>query len=203
MTAASCIEIVELMVFVETYQVTLTAHGVLDALPLKVFHILVNTFCAKALHLLEHMAFVYATGPPTSMIAASFTLLNHSVLRTPKIVDQTAFSDDFPAFRKANNPIAHGKRQQANQKTTDNSHGLVATVHYKPAVVREFVIQEQTCIQSNATEQLSEIWNNEVSFTAWNQANKQLIIDRLLQIQSMWDGHLGSIAMSKHRIELL
>lgn len=82
-------------------------------------------------------------------------------------------------------------------------HTLEAAVHFKSTVDWESHIQERTCIQSNATEQLNENWKDEFAISVQNQAYKQSFIDMQSRFLLMRNGHFGPITMTKYSIELL
>lgn len=117
-------------------------------------------------------------------------------------VDPTAISNVRPAFGKAEAIANHGKAQQADE-ATDNFTFLVAIVYYKPTVDRKSQIREPIRIHSVAKKQLNRVWKDEGAIFAQYQAYNRPFIDMPSQFKSMWDGHLGRIAMTRHRIELL
>lgn len=87
--------------FEGTFQMTFATLGMIATLPLRPFHILVTNFFAEKMHLLKHIVVAYDTGPRTSVMTASSTPFRPSLMRTPEIIDRTAFNDVETAPCKA------------------------------------------------------------------------------------------------------
>lgn len=142
------------------------AHDVIDVLSLQPFHIFVNNFFAKAMHLPKHEVVAYATEPSKSDITASSIPLFHSPIRTLNHVDRRRLSNVHLATCKATKLLPITDAKQKKETTSDNQHTLVAADRYKLTIERVSQIWDHTYIQSNATEQLTKDRKDEFALSA-------------------------------------
>lgn len=112
----------------------------------------------------KYIVIVCATEPPTSVMTASSASFHYFSIQTSESMDPTAPCNVHPASGKKKN-TAHGELQHAKRTVMENSHNHVAAVHLKPTIDKGSQMQEHTRIQSDATEQLTKGWKNDVAIS--------------------------------------
>lgn len=75
------------------------------------------------------------------------------------------------------------------------------TTHGAPDLKKWEIIAEPTDTPPDAPETPKD-WTNEVKVGVTNAATKEAVLDMLQDFKAMWDGRLGTISATKHRIEV-
>lgn len=78
----------------------------------------------------------------------------------------------------------------------------VAVVHYKPAEDRESQMTRHHVIQSDDSKRLSEDFGTVVQKSEKYAQCREEFLSMSSNFQSIWDGHLGYIPATKHRLKL-
>lgn len=118
----------------------------------------------------------------------------------PEILDQSGISDKNSANYEAKHRTASGEELKARH---DSTYNLVGVGRYKSRTDRESEIDEHVGTRHVAFTKHKKGWSKEVVIHAKYQSYKEPFIDMLSQLQSLSDGHVGRINISKHHIDLL
>lgn len=76
-------------------------------------------------------------------------------------------------------------------------------MHYKPAVNRKAQTSRHILVQTDENKRLAQDWRDEFQISEPYTAYSDKCIDKLTELQSIWDGHLGRISVAKDRIKRL
>lgn len=80
----------------------------------------------------------------------------------------------------------------------------ITDVYYKPTENREVQVYRRKIVESKNSQHLAQNGQHEVNITeAYSEYYRSTFIDMLMQISSLYDGHLGQIGIAKHRIKML
>lgn len=139
----------------KTCQTKFAAHGVADDLPQQQFYILVIKFSPKAVHIPKHIVGAYTTWSPTAVMTAQPAPLPLNPIKASKSVDPTSFGNAYLRLAQSKKITAHSETQQAQGTKMNNTHTLIAAVHWKPTIHRYSQIWQHICIQSDTPEELN------------------------------------------------
>lgn len=146
------------------------------------------------------MVVVYATLPPEYVMTALSAHEYQSPMRASKRLDHSESGDNHSAASEAEHNTTPINALQAKH---DNIHILAGAIQYDTCTDRESQIEEHLCRKRQAIAQLVKHWSGEIEISAQYHAYKVPLIDILSQLQSMWNGHLGRVSISKQRIQPL
>lgn len=79
---------------------------------------------------------------------------------------------------------------------------VIATVRYKPTIHEDAQMERQYTVGKTESERLTHNWNEEIQLSDKYSNYRGKFLTFLSKFQSMLDGHLCRITVSKHRIEL-
>lgn len=125
---ASCTPTTEPRILKGSIQLKSVAYGLINVKLLQLLHIVVINFSTIATLLSNRMVVVFATGPPTALIAASATLHHKHSIKVPDGLVHSALGHGESTSCEAKPNTA---RSRVLQVLHNNVYDLIEAVHYK------------------------------------------------------------------------